>query len=88
MVHVHELSDLRRKGESLHYRREYSATAKVQYLGEENAALPVSFTIEQNALGNKEISVQVAGDLDYPKLPLIRAIREHIRELDGERKLP
>lgn len=87
-VIVRELTDIRRKEDPLHYRRHYTATAVMDYIGEQSGRLPVDFTIEHDALGRTTVTVRPGGDIDYPRIPLLRALKEYIRRLDDERKLP
>ncbi|MFW5729732.1 MAG: hypothetical protein ACOCYG_08700 [Spirochaetota bacterium] len=85
---VRELTDIRRKEDPLYYRRHYTATATMNYLGEKTSRIPVDFTIEHDALGGTTVSVRPEADIDYPRVPLLRALKEHSRRLDQERKLP
>ena len=74
--------------ESLHYRRQYSAEAVVSIMNNTTARLALHFVVEQDALGRSAVSVYLDSEVDYPRVPVIRALKDHIRKLDAERKLP
>jgi hypothetical protein len=74
--------------ESLQYRRRYAAEALVTSPSTPATRIPVHFVIEQDALGRSTVSVYLDGEIDYPRVPVIRALKEYIQTMDAERKLP
>jgi hypothetical protein len=48
----------------------------------------IKFTIEMDPLGNKTIDLQVTPGINYPLLPLKRAIIEYILAQEMEGKIP
>lgn len=87
-MNIREISEIQRKGEDLHYRRRYTATARLEHVGSDNCDVPIEFVLEHTALGETHLSVSIRADIDYPRVPLLRALKEHIHHLDRERKLP
>ena len=50
--------------------------------------IPFDFSLEHNALGNKDITVTIKKeDLDYPLLPIKDSIQKHLLALDNKRKI-
>ncbi len=71
----------------IYYRISYEATAVLSFM-EKTQELPVHFTIETSASGAKDIELTLKGEVDYPLLPIIRAIKEKILEMDKRGQLP
>jgi hypothetical protein len=84
---VLELRDLRRREAPIHYIREYGAVAVLESF-EGKAEASVAFTVEQKPLGPSEISVRVLDPVDWPLLPVMRAIRDYVADLDRQGRLP
>jgi hypothetical protein len=83
---VVELREIRRRETHLHYIREFTAVAVL----ESNAAKcvkNVSFTVEHKALGPPDINVRVLDSVDWPLLPVVRAIRTHLYDLERKGNL-
>ena len=86
-----ELKNLHRKEIPLRYVNEYSGAAvfeKPDFQGSGRVEHPVEFRIEHSALGKRDIRVKLFGSLDYPLLPILRHLKEHISDLDSRGMLP
>lgn len=86
-----ELKNLNRKDIPLQYISEFSCAAvfrKPAYQGSGSIESPVEFRIEQSPFGKKEVYVKLLGSFDYPLLPMIRHLKEHISDLDRKGLLP
>jgi hypothetical protein len=78
---VLELRELARREAPIHYIREYTAIAVLEAFGS-RAETGIAFTLEQKPLGPPEISLRVLDPVDWPLLPIVRALRDHLAELD------
>jgi hypothetical protein len=84
---VLELNQIQRAEEGLYYRRKFTAVAVIQ-IPLSNLKIPISFTIETGPLGNKDLSIDFFSSLDYPVIPLKKALAETIMIMDSEGRLP
>ena len=82
-----ELKDLEREEGYIYYRRNFSALALVEIPGSTLEA-PLEFCIETNPLGQKTIDITLNNNINYPILPVKKALREFILLQDNEGKLP
>jgi hypothetical protein len=87
MMKVVELRELSRREAPIHYIREYTAVAALESSGGISEA-DIAFTLERKPLGPPAISVRVLDAVDWPLLPVVRAIRDHVAELDHKGLLP
>lgn len=86
-MRVVELKNISRQENFIYYRRNFDAVAQLE-LGARIVESPIQFLIETTPLGSKEISIFGLESVDYPLLPLKKAIIEYISERDSEGKLP
>ena len=82
-----ELKNLAREEGYIYYRRNFSALALVEIPGATLEA-PLEFCIETNPLGQKTIDITLNNNINYPILPVKKALREFILLQDNEGKLP
>lgn len=85
---VLELKDIQIKDSPVHYRSEYRAAALVLFAGQQEKEIPVVFSIEHTATGAVNIAVNIQRHLNYPLLPVIKALKAHIAEMHSGGKLP
>ena len=71
----------------IYYRISYKAAAVIAFLNT-TKELPIDFTVETHASGAKAIELKLGGNIDYPLLPVTRAIKEKILKMDKEGLLP
>lgn len=84
---VVELRDVQRKDSLISYRRSYTAEAIIETLASRRFSQRVVFTIEEDALGQRDVSVKLLGDIEYPLLPVLSALKDHVGTLDRSGKL-
>ena len=84
-----EIRNILKKDIPLHYREEFSGIAVfADKRFSNNVEIPFDFSLEHNALGNKDITVTIKKeDLDYPLLPIKDSIQKHLLTLDNKRKI-
>ncbi len=82
-----ELRDVTRKESPISYRRSYTAEAVIETLATRRFSQKVTFTIEEDALGQRDVTVKLLGDIEYPLLPVLSALRDHVGTLDRSGKL-
>lgn len=81
------LKNVSREDGYIYYMRKFSGIALIQIPGN-TLQTPVSFFIETSPLGTKSISVSIRNQLNYPILPVRKALADYILEEDREGKLP
>ena len=84
---VVELANLQREDVQIFYIRKYAATAVLD-LTARTANVDIEFSIEMNSFGNKEFSLSIKSQIDYPLIPIRKSILEYITNLEVEGKLP
>ena len=86
-MRVLEVKNLNREDGYIYYMRKFSGIALIQIPGD-TLQTPISFNIETSPFGTKKISVNVGEQLNYPVLPVKKALADFILEKDKEGKLP
>ncbi|MBO4532612.1 MAG: hypothetical protein J5726_02835 [Treponema sp.] len=86
-MRVVELQNLVREDVQIFYIRKYAATAVLD-LTARTANVEIEFSIEMNSFGNKEISLSIKTQIDYPLIPIRKSIIEYLTNLEQEGKLP
>ena len=84
---VMELANLKREDVQIFYIRKYAATAVLD-LTARTANVDIEFSIEMNSFGNKDFSLSIKSQIDYPLIPIRKTILEYITNLEQEGKLP
>ena len=84
---VMELANLKREDVQIFYIRKYAATAVLD-LTARTTKVDIEFSIEMNSFGNKEISLSIKTQIDYPLIPIRKSIIEYLTNLEQEGKLP
>ncbi len=86
-MRVVELQNLVREDVQIFYIRKYAATAVLD-LTARTANVEIEFSIEMNSFGNKEISLSIKTQIDYPLIPIRKSIIEYLTNLEQEGTLP
>jgi hypothetical protein len=86
-MRVVELANLQREDVQIFYIRKYAATAVLD-LTARTANVDIEFSIEMNSFGNKDFSLSIKNQIDYPLIPIRKSILEYITKLEMEGKLP
>ena len=84
---VVELANLQREDVQIFYIRKYAATAVLD-LNARTANVDIEFSIEMNSFGNKDFTLSIKNQIDYPLIPIRKSILEYITNLEMEGKLP
>ncbi len=86
-MRVIELANLQREDVQIFYIRKYAATAVLD-LTARTANVDIEFSIEMNSFGNKDFTLSIKSQIDYPLIPIRKTILEYITNLEKEGKLP
>ena len=81
------MANLQREDVQIFYIRKYAATAVLD-LTARTANVDIEFSIEMNSFGNKDFSLSIKNQIDYPLIPIRKSILEYITKLEMEGKLP
>ncbi|MDR0524872.1 MAG: hypothetical protein LBG90_03270 [Spirochaetaceae bacterium] len=81
------IKDVIRKDTPIYYRRFFSGVASIEFLSN-TMDRRIDFFIETLPTGHKQIIVTLAEPVDYPLVPLIKALKTTIDALDTDGKLP
>lgn len=79
--------DLSRKDGYIYYMRKFDGVIAIEIPGEE-LDINISFTIETSPLGTKNIELEIEDTVNYPIIPIRKAIIDFILEEDNEGNLP
>jgi hypothetical protein len=75
----------------LRYRNDFTGNAVISFpvFGDvKEVETPFECTVENSALGGVRVSVSIREKIDYPVVPVIRAIKDHILSLEETGQLP
>lgn len=87
-MQVAELKSISKAEGYIYYRNKYSATAVIEFLSKQ-ISFPFNFVIEIDPLGVKTLSLEnIPLDLDYPLVPVRKALKEYILKLEEANQLP
>ncbi len=81
------MANLQREDVQIFYIRKYAATAVLD-LTAKTANVDIEFSIEMNSFGNKDFTLSIKSQIDYPLIPIRKTILEYITNLEQEGKLP
>ncbi|QEN05750.1 hypothetical protein EW093_13900 [Thiospirochaeta perfilievii] len=85
---VIRIIDIIRKDVPLYYRNKYTAIAEIEISSTVTNRAKIEFAIEVTPISGKVYSVDEIEDLDYPTLPVKKALVEEIKNYDREGLLP
>ncbi len=86
-MRILELRNLNREEGYIYYRRNFTGTAVIEIPGSTLEA-DIDFCIEMSPFGEKTIDIEIANTLNYPVLPVKKALKEYIILQDQEGALP
>ena len=84
---VIELRDLNRRESPVHYIKELTAVAVIEW-NQRQSESDVSITLEHRPLGPPDVRVRLLDAVDWPVLPVIHAIQEYVVDLERTGRLP
>ena len=80
---VLEIRDIVTEESHIYYRRKFSSIAIVR-IPQKEIEFPFQFIIETEPTGKKNIEVFIQDSIDYPLLPVVRALKQKINQFDSE----
>ncbi len=80
---VLELRDIQKEEGYIYYRKKFFSTALIE-IPQRNIEVPLMFVIETGPTGSKSVEITLQSSIDYPVLPVIKALKEKIGEYDKE----
>lgn len=86
-MRVLEIRDITKKHLHIHYRNEFKGAAVFEYSKNNREEIPVEFAVEHSANGSVDISARMLEKLNYPLLPAMKSLKDHIRSLERKGKL-
>ena len=86
-MRILEIKEIVRKDVPIYYRRFFSGIASIAFL-DTIMERRIDFFIETKPTGQNEIIVTIAEPVDYPLVPLIKALKTTIDTLDSNGDLP
>lgn len=81
------LTNLFREEGYIYYMRKFSGIALIEIPGE-TVKVPVTFSIETSPFGSKTIELDMSSNINYPILPVRKALEAFILQEDAEGRLP
>jgi len=79
---IHRIDQLVKKDIPLYYRNEYEGLGDIEFLSGSRQQIALEFTVEIKPTGERVIDVKIKERIDYPLLPVIRALKEKIKMLE------
>ncbi len=87
-MRVAEIKSISKDEGYIYYINRYKATAVIEYLSKQ-ASFPFSFSVEINPLGGRAYNIsELPKSLEYPVLPVKKALKEYIIQMDKNNELP
>ena len=83
---VHGIEKLTKKDIPLYYRNEYAGLGDLEIMGDRRT-VPLEFSVEIKPTGERTVDVKLLERIDYPLLPVIRALKEQILGMERDGKL-
>jgi hypothetical protein len=84
---IAEIKNLVRKDVPIYYRRLFTGIIVVDLINE-TVERNINFTVETKPSGVNEVIINELESIEYPLLPLTKAIKNHISVLDESGGLP
>ena len=82
-----DLADIVKKDIPLHYRNEFTANAVFSTMDGKDLQKKIEFIVEMAPTGHKDIRVNIIDQIDYPLIPLLKTLKEHIQIMDKKGQL-
>ena len=87
-MQVLSLKDISKEDGFLYYMKKYKAIAVLELISKEYE-MPVQFSVETGPLGDKNIEFEdFSKQLDYPVLPVLKCLKEHVSKMIKDGTLP
>lgn len=82
-MQVLEIRDIVSEETHIYYRRKFSSIAIVR-IPQREIEFPFQFIIETEPTGQKNIDITINDSIDYPLLPVVRALKQKISQFDAQ----
>jgi hypothetical protein len=86
-MRVVELRELNRRDSAIHYIKELTAVAVLEY-DQRRSESDIAITLEHKPVGPPDVTVHLLDAVEWPTLPVIHAIRDYVTELERTGRLP
>lgn len=86
-MEIKYIKDMIRKDVPIYYRKLYTGVAVIE-LKKGPCDFRIDFSIEYKPTGHKEIAISFIDTIDYPLIPVNKALKHYIDELDSAGGLP
>jgi hypothetical protein len=86
-MRVVELRDLCRRDSPLHYMKELTAVAVLEW-NQRQSESDIAITLEHGPLGPPEVRIRLLDAVELPALTVIHAIRDYVLDLERSGRLP
>jgi hypothetical protein len=87
-MNVESLENVELQDSPIQYRRQYTAIANLSFRENNSERALIAFSLEHTPYGSVEVTVSVKDDVNWPLVPLLRALKAHIRDLEQRGLLP
>lgn len=85
---VIKITDIIRKDVPLYYRNKYTAVAELNLSTSSVIKAGIEFAIEVTPISGKVYTIDELENIDYPSMPVKKALIEEIKNYDREGLLP
>jgi hypothetical protein len=86
-MRVVELRDLNRRESPVHYIKELTAVAVIEW-NQRQSESDVAITLEHKPMGPPDVHVHLLDSVDWPALSVIHAIKDYVADLERSGRLP
>ncbi|MDF1569456.1 MAG: hypothetical protein RQ801_09470 [Spirochaetaceae bacterium] len=84
---LHGIEQLTKKDIPLYYRNEYEGLGDLEFVLGDRRRVPLEFSVEIKPTGERVVNVRIRDRIDYPLLPVIRAIKAEVLIMEKDGKL-
>ncbi len=85
-MEILEIKNIEREPGHIYYRRTYHGDAVIS-LPKGMTDLPIQFTLEMDPMGQMSVELNLKGTVDYPLLPINKALKDFIIDMDKKDQL-
>ncbi len=85
---VNDIDKIERIPLAIDYRRMYRGEARISVGDSSHSTSPIEFVLELSPYGSQQVTISFLESTDYPIVPAMKLLKEHIRELDRSGVLP
>jgi hypothetical protein len=86
-MRILQIKNIERKDVPIYYRRLFTGLVVLELLNKQVEGR-IDFSIETKPTGSKDISIILSDTFDYPRVPLIKELKNYVRDLDDTGALP